>query len=78
VYHISVENDSWDYVQGMIEKEINSAFKIREPVKMPTKKEIKHLTRKAIKQHRKDFLKQYEGKLEGEFEHLKDHVDYKR
>ena len=35
MFHISVENDSWDYVQGMIEKEINSAFKLREP---PAKK----------------------------------------
>ena len=26
---IPVENNSWDYVQGLIEKEINSAFKLR-------------------------------------------------
>ena len=26
---ISIENNSWDYVQGLIEKEINSAFKLR-------------------------------------------------
>ena len=25
---ISAENNSWDYVQGLIEKEINSAFKL--------------------------------------------------
>ena len=24
-----IENNSWDYVQGLIEKEINSAFKLR-------------------------------------------------
>jgi len=28
---VSIENDSWDYVQGLIEKEINSAFKLRMP-----------------------------------------------
>ena len=26
---ISIENNSWDYVQGLIEKEINLAFKLR-------------------------------------------------
>ena len=26
---VSIENNSWDYVQGIIEKEINSAFKLR-------------------------------------------------
>ena len=26
---ISIENNSWDYVQGLIEREINSAFKLR-------------------------------------------------
>ena len=26
---IPIENNSWDYVQGLIEKEINSAFKLR-------------------------------------------------
>ena len=26
---IPVENNSWDYVQGLIEKEISSAFKLR-------------------------------------------------
>ena len=26
---VAVENNSWDYVQGLIEKEINSAFKLR-------------------------------------------------
>ena len=25
---IPIENNSWDYVQGLIEKEINSAFKL--------------------------------------------------
>ena len=26
---IPIENNSWDYVQGLIEREINSAFKLR-------------------------------------------------
>ena len=26
---IPIENNSWDYVQGLIEKETNSAFKLR-------------------------------------------------
>ena len=26
---ISIENNSWDYVQRLIEREINSAFKLR-------------------------------------------------
>ena len=26
---IPIENNSWDYVQGLIEKEINLAFKLR-------------------------------------------------
>jgi ribosomal protein S17E len=76
MYRISIENNSWDYVQGLIEKEINSAFKLREPPTMPTKKEIKHIIKKTVKQRRKDMLKKYEGKLEGEFDHLKEGVDY--
>ena len=44
---IPIENNSWDYVQGLIEKEINSAFKLREPLTMPTKKEIKKMTTKT-------------------------------
>ena len=31
---IPIENNSWDYVQGLIEKEINSAFKLKENNKM--------------------------------------------
>ena len=44
---IPIENNSWDYVQGLIEKEINSAFKLREAPAMPTKKEIKKMTTKT-------------------------------
>jgi hypothetical protein len=75
-YRIPIENNSWDYVQGLIEKEINSAFKLRETPTMPTKKEIKKLTKKVIKKQRKEFLKQFEGKLEGPYDHLKEGVDY--
>ena len=51
---IPIENNSWDYVQGLIEKEINSAFKLRikEDDKMKFEKDhpyMKHLD-KALKQ----------------------------
>ena len=35
------ENYSWGIIQDMIEREINLAFKLREPIKMSSKKEIK-------------------------------------
>jgi len=39
-----IENYSWEVIQNMIEKEISSAFKIKEPpLNMPTKKEIKQI-----------------------------------
>ena len=50
---ISIENNSWDYVQGLIEKEINSAFKLREPPTMPTKKEIKRIIKEIVHESRK-------------------------
>ena len=31
---IPIENNSWDYVQRLIEREINSAFKLKESDKM--------------------------------------------
>ena len=38
------ENYSWGVVQDLIEREVNSAFKLREPpAQMPSKKEIKKL-----------------------------------
>ena len=45
------------------------------------RKETKKLTKKALKQQRKDFLKQFEGKLEEPekgacYEHLKEGVEY--
>ena len=44
------ENYSWGVIQDMIEKEISSAFKIRdEPVaQMPTKKEIKRIIKDTV------------------------------
>jgi len=41
------ENYSWGVVQDMIEREVNSAFRLKEPRQMPSKKEIK----KLIKRH---------------------------
>ena len=29
-YRVPIENNSWDYVQRLIEREINSAFKLKE------------------------------------------------
>ena len=52
------ENYSWGVVQDMIEKEISSAFKLREPiitkpiVTMPTKKEIKQIIKKTVMKQR--------------------------
>ena len=46
------ENYSWGVVQDMIEREVNSAFKLREPPKMPSKKEIKKLIRETVKKGR--------------------------
>tara|TARA_B100000795_G_scaffold16338_1_gene10933 strand:+ start:249 stop:404 length:156 start_codon:yes stop_codon:yes gene_type:complete len=43
------ENYSWGVVQDMIEREVSSAFKIREPSQMPTKKEIKKLIKETVK-----------------------------
>jgi len=47
------ENYSWGVLQDMIEGEVNLAFKLKEPPKMLSKKEIK--------QHRKDLLKKRAG-----------------
>ena len=43
-----IENNSWDYVQGLIEKEINSEFKLRikeEDDKMKFEKEHPYMKR---------------------------------
>ena len=48
-----IENYSWEVIQNMIEKEISSAFKIREePSNMLTKKEIKQLIKKTVIEQR--------------------------
>ena len=47
------ENYSWGKLQDMIEREINSAFKLREPQEMPSKKEIKQLIKNTVQDSRK-------------------------
>ena len=37
-----IENYSWEVLQNIIEKEISSAFKLKEPPNMPTKKELRN------------------------------------
>ena len=44
----SIENHSWGIIQDMIERDINSAFKLREPPEMPSKKEIKQIIKHTI------------------------------
>ena len=44
----AIENYSWGIIQDMIEREINSAFKLREPSQMPSKKEIKQIIKHTI------------------------------
>ena len=39
------ENYGWGLVQDLIEREVNLAFRLREPVEMPSKKEIKKVIR---------------------------------
>ena len=48
------ENYSWGLIQDMIEREINSAFKLREPTKMPSKKEIKQIIKSTVDRSNKD------------------------
>ena len=43
------ENYSWGVVQDLIEREVSSAFRLREPQQMPSKKEIKKLIRETVK-----------------------------
>jgi len=47
------ENYSWGIIQDMIEREVSSAFKLREPIKMPSKKEIKQIIKSTVKKERK-------------------------
>jgi hypothetical protein len=56
-----MENYSWGILQELIEREVNSAFKLRaEPLAMPTKKEIKQIIRTQCKHHRKKKLSKNE------------------
>ena len=48
-----IENYSWGIVQDMIEREISSAFKLREPLQMPSKKEIKQIIKSTVQKERK-------------------------
>jgi|TARA_B110000196_G_scaffold300723_1_gene294290 hypothetical protein len=48
-----VENYSWEVVQNLIEREVSAAFKLREPPKMPSKKEIKQIIKHTIHESRK-------------------------
>ena len=47
------ENYSWGIIQDMIEREISSAFKLREPPTMPSKKEIKQIIKSTVQKERK-------------------------
>ena len=47
------ENYCWEIIQDMIEREVSSAFKLREPTKMPSKKEIKQIIKNTVKKERK-------------------------
>jgi hypothetical protein len=47
-----IENYSWGLVQDLIEREVSLAFKIREPPKMPSKKEIKQIIKKTVIEQR--------------------------
>ena len=52
------ENYSWGIIQDMIEREISSAFKLREPSQMPSKKEIKRIIKDTVHNNRE---KQIDG-----------------
>jgi|TARA_B110000196_G_scaffold259580_1_gene230608 hypothetical protein len=45
-----IENYSWGIIQDMIELEVSSAFKLREPkeLKMPNKKELKRIIKDIV------------------------------
>ena len=52
-----VENYSWGVIQDMIEKEINAAFKIREPpiqMTLPSKKELSKIIRDTVRKRREE------------------------
>jgi hypothetical protein len=43
------ENYSWGVIQDMIESSVITAFKIKAPPQMPSKKEIKKLIKETVK-----------------------------
>ena len=47
------ENNTYWLIQEIIAKEIQEAFKLREPSPMPTKKEIKKIIRNTVLGNRK-------------------------
>ena len=47
------ENYSWGLVQDLIEREVNSAFRLKESVEMPSKKEIKQIIKHTVHSARK-------------------------
>jgi len=60
MFNHEIENYSWGIVQDLIEREVNSAFKLKEPVEMPSKKEIKKVIRNVCKHHRQKKLRKNE------------------
>jgi len=56
MFNHEIENYSWGIVQDLIEREVNLAFKLKEPVEMPSKKEIKKVIRNVCKHHRQKKL----------------------
>jgi len=60
MFNHEIENYSWGIVQDLIEREVNLAFKLKEPVEMPSKKEIKKVIRNVCKHHRQKKLRKNE------------------
>ena len=51
------ENYSWGVIQDMIEKEINSALKLKEPpiqMTLPSKKELSKIIRDTVRKRREE------------------------
>jgi len=44
---IPIENNSWDYVQRLIEREINSAFKLKETMEEKLREDVKTLEKRV-------------------------------
>ena len=72
---IPIENNSWDYVQGLIEKDINSAFKLRIKEDDKMKFEKDHPYMKRLDEVLKQFLVVKMNDIE-EVERGEDSEDY--